>query len=177
MSLSDISFPCAGRRAPASHQSACSWWTFTVQLTLWRWCLQTRSEPGKCVSMNVNADLTFQTFDSTCQEISLHACKFFFFPHFAASLLCFPSLCITFHNLVYHFLLCLLFRDSYISMVTWISSTRLAVRWLNRAQNQSVLCVCEATTGACLEVSIRKPTHSFNRFFFLHTVGSQDWFA
>ncbi|KAM6977229.1 inactive dipeptidyl peptidase 10 [Aplochiton taeniatus] len=42
-------------------------------------------------------------------------------------------------------------RDSYISMVTWISSTRLAVRWLNREQNQSVLCVCEATTGACSE--------------------------
>uniref|UniRef100_A0A669EJF5 Inactive dipeptidyl peptidase 10 n=1 Tax=Oreochromis niloticus TaxID=8128 RepID=A0A669EJF5_ORENI len=42
-------------------------------------------------------------------------------------------------------------RDNYISMVTWISSTRLAVRWLNRAQNQSVLCVCEATTGACSE--------------------------
>ncbi|XP_034021651.1 inactive dipeptidyl peptidase 10-like, partial [Thalassophryne amazonica] len=42
-------------------------------------------------------------------------------------------------------------RESYISMVTWISSTRLAVRWLNRPQNQSVLCVCEATTGACSE--------------------------
>ncbi|XP_056444036.1 inactive dipeptidyl peptidase 10 isoform X2 [Gadus chalcogrammus] len=42
-------------------------------------------------------------------------------------------------------------RDGYISMVTWISSTRLAVRWLNRSQNQSVLCVCEATTGACSE--------------------------
>ncbi|KAM4610195.1 inactive dipeptidyl peptidase 10 [Polymixia lowei] len=42
-------------------------------------------------------------------------------------------------------------RDCYISMVTWISSTRLAVRWLNRAQNQSLLCVCEATTGACSE--------------------------
>ncbi|XP_056280030.1 inactive dipeptidyl peptidase 10 isoform X1 [Pseudoliparis swirei] len=42
-------------------------------------------------------------------------------------------------------------RASYISMVNWISSTRLAVRWLNRAQNQSVLCVCEATTGACSE--------------------------
>ncbi|XP_057676298.1 inactive dipeptidyl peptidase 10 isoform X3 [Corythoichthys intestinalis] len=42
-------------------------------------------------------------------------------------------------------------REGYISMVTWISSTRLAVRWLNRAQNQSVLCVCEATTGACSE--------------------------
>lgn len=43
-------------------------------------------------------------------------------------------------------------RDSYISMVSWISSTRLTVRWLNRVQNQSVLCVCEATTGACSEV-------------------------
>nr|XP_019960254.1 PREDICTED: inactive dipeptidyl peptidase 10-like isoform X1 [Paralichthys olivaceus] len=42
-------------------------------------------------------------------------------------------------------------RESYVSMVTWISTTRLAVRWLNRAQNQSVLCVCEATTGACSE--------------------------
>uniref|UniRef100_A0A4W5N9X1 Inactive dipeptidyl peptidase 10-like n=1 Tax=Hucho hucho TaxID=62062 RepID=A0A4W5N9X1_9TELE len=42
-------------------------------------------------------------------------------------------------------------RDSYISMVKWISSTRLVVRWLNRAQNQSELCVCEATTGACSE--------------------------
>uniref|UniRef100_A0AAZ3NYS6 Inactive dipeptidyl peptidase 10-like n=1 Tax=Oncorhynchus tshawytscha TaxID=74940 RepID=A0AAZ3NYS6_ONCTS len=40
-------------------------------------------------------------------------------------------------------------RDRYISMVTWISSTQLVVRWLNRAQNQSELCVCEATTGAC----------------------------
>lgn len=43
-------------------------------------------------------------------------------------------------------------RDSYISMVSWISSTRLTVRWLNRVQNQSELCVCEATTGACSEV-------------------------
>ncbi|KAK5864213.1 hypothetical protein PBY51_001173 [Eleginops maclovinus] len=42
-------------------------------------------------------------------------------------------------------------RESYISMVSWISSTRLAVRFLNRVQNQSVLCVCEATTGACSE--------------------------
>ncbi|XP_030623526.1 inactive dipeptidyl peptidase 10 [Chanos chanos] len=42
-------------------------------------------------------------------------------------------------------------REGYISMVSWISSTRLAVRWMNRVQNQSVLCVCEATTGACSE--------------------------
>uniref|UniRef100_A0AAY4CUM2 Uncharacterized protein n=1 Tax=Denticeps clupeoides TaxID=299321 RepID=A0AAY4CUM2_9TELE len=39
--------------------------------------------------------------------------------------------------------------DCYISMVNWISSTQLAVRWLNRVQNESVLSVCEATTGAC----------------------------
>ncbi|XP_038866806.1 inactive dipeptidyl peptidase 10 [Salvelinus namaycush] len=45
-------------------------------------------------------------------------------------------------------------RDSYISMVKWISSTRLVVRWLNRAQNQSELCVCEATTGACSEQEV-----------------------
>nr|XP_057906734.1 inactive dipeptidyl peptidase 10 isoform X2 [Doryrhamphus excisus] len=42
-------------------------------------------------------------------------------------------------------------REGYISMVTWTSSTRLALRWVNRAQNQSVLCLCEATTGACSE--------------------------
>ncbi|XP_051781010.1 inactive dipeptidyl peptidase 10 isoform X2 [Erpetoichthys calabaricus] len=42
-------------------------------------------------------------------------------------------------------------RECYIPMVMWISSTRLAVRWLNRAQNMSVLTICEATTGACVE--------------------------
>lgn len=62
---------------------------------------------------------------------------------------------------VYHFLH-RLFRDSYISMATWISSTRLAVRWLNRVQNQSVLCVCEATTGACSEVSGHQLFHISN---------------
>uniref|UniRef100_A0A8C6M9K5 Dipeptidyl-peptidase 10 (Non-functional) n=1 Tax=Nothobranchius furzeri TaxID=105023 RepID=A0A8C6M9K5_NOTFU len=58
-------------------------------------------------------------------------------------------------------------RESYISMVTWISSTRLAVRWLNRAQNQSVLCVCEATTGACSEVSCLHFFHISNLSGFL----------
>nr|XP_014341269.1 PREDICTED: inactive dipeptidyl peptidase 10-like [Latimeria chalumnae] len=43
------------------------------------------------------------------------------------------------------------FREYYISMVMWVSSTRLAVRWLNRAQNSSILAFCEATTGACAE--------------------------
>lgn len=56
-------------------------------------------------------------------------------------------------------------------MVTWISSTRLAARWLNRVQNQSVLCVCEATTGACSEV---------NQSLWLESsclcAGEPDWF-
>ncbi|KAM3857086.1 inactive dipeptidyl peptidase 10-like [Diretmus argenteus] len=42
-------------------------------------------------------------------------------------------------------------RDFYIVMVKWISSTHLAVRWLNRPQNASTLTVCDATTGACLQ--------------------------
>uniref|UniRef100_A0A672IVR4 Uncharacterized protein n=1 Tax=Salarias fasciatus TaxID=181472 RepID=A0A672IVR4_SALFA len=44
-------------------------------------------------------------------------------------------------------------RDLYVSMVSWISSTRLAVRWLNRPQNRSVLAVCDAAAGRCLQVS------------------------
>uniref|UniRef100_A0A673A107 Dipeptidyl peptidase like 10 n=1 Tax=Sphaeramia orbicularis TaxID=375764 RepID=A0A673A107_9TELE len=42
-------------------------------------------------------------------------------------------------------------RDFYITMVKWISNTHLAVRWLNRAQNASLLTVCDATVGACLK--------------------------
>uniref|UniRef100_UPI0037E78251 inactive dipeptidyl peptidase 10-like isoform X2 n=1 Tax=Semicossyphus pulcher TaxID=241346 RepID=UPI0037E78251 len=40
-------------------------------------------------------------------------------------------------------------RDFYISMVRWISNTHLAVRWLNRPQNASLLTVCDATIGVC----------------------------
>ncbi|XP_019746420.1 inactive dipeptidyl peptidase 10-like isoform X2 [Hippocampus comes] len=41
-------------------------------------------------------------------------------------------------------------RDFYITMVKWISNTHLAVRWLTRAQNASVLTVCDAAVGVCL---------------------------
>ncbi|KAI4882780.1 hypothetical protein NFI96_002386 [Prochilodus magdalenae] len=34
-------------------------------------------------------------------------------------------------------------------MVKWATSTKLAVNWLNRAQNISILTLCEATTGVC----------------------------
>ncbi|KAM7375451.1 hypothetical protein PAMA_014519 [Pampus argenteus] len=39
--------------------------------------------------------------------------------------------------------------DFYVTMVKWISNTHLAVRWLNRAQNASLLTVCDATVGVC----------------------------
>ena len=37
-------------------------------------------------------------------------------------------------------------------MVKWATTTKLAVNWLNRAQNISVLTLCEATTGVCTKV-------------------------
>uniref|UniRef100_A0A8C9V231 A-type potassium channel modulatory protein DPP6 n=1 Tax=Scleropages formosus TaxID=113540 RepID=A0A8C9V231_SCLFO len=40
-------------------------------------------------------------------------------------------------------------REYYITMVKWATSTKLAVNWLNRAQNISILTLCEATTGVC----------------------------
>uniref|UniRef100_A0A671WDW6 Dipeptidyl peptidase like 10 n=1 Tax=Sparus aurata TaxID=8175 RepID=A0A671WDW6_SPAAU len=40
-------------------------------------------------------------------------------------------------------------REHYVTMVKWISKTRTSVRWLNRAQNISILTVCDTTTGAC----------------------------
>ncbi|XP_054864422.1 inactive dipeptidyl peptidase 10-like isoform X1 [Amphiprion ocellaris] len=42
-------------------------------------------------------------------------------------------------------------RDFYVTMVKWISDTHLAVRWINRPQNASLLTVCDATIGACLQ--------------------------
>ncbi|XP_066470740.1 inactive dipeptidyl peptidase 10-like [Tiliqua scincoides] len=42
-------------------------------------------------------------------------------------------------------------REYYITMVKWVTRSRLAVRWLNRPQNMSVLSLCEAATGACIE--------------------------
>ncbi|XP_017324623.1 inactive dipeptidyl peptidase 10 isoform X2 [Ictalurus punctatus] len=42
-------------------------------------------------------------------------------------------------------------REHYVVMVKWISKTKTAVRWLNRAQNISILTVCDSTTGACVK--------------------------
>ncbi|XP_004372812.1 dipeptidyl aminopeptidase-like protein 6 isoform X1 [Trichechus manatus latirostris] len=40
-------------------------------------------------------------------------------------------------------------RDYYITVVKWATSTKVAVNWLNRAQNVSILTLCDATTGVC----------------------------
>lgn len=45
-------------------------------------------------------------------------------------------------------------REHYVTMVKWISKTKTSVRWLNRAQNISILTVCDTTTGACVTVNI-----------------------
>uniref|UniRef100_A0A6Q2Z9C8 Dipeptidyl peptidase like 10 n=1 Tax=Esox lucius TaxID=8010 RepID=A0A6Q2Z9C8_ESOLU len=42
-------------------------------------------------------------------------------------------------------------REHYVTMVKWISKTKTTVRWMNRAQNVSILTVCDTTTGACVK--------------------------
>ncbi|XP_036396627.1 inactive dipeptidyl peptidase 10-like [Megalops cyprinoides] len=39
----------------------------------------------------------------------------------------------------------------YIVMVKWVTSLAVAVRWLNRAQNTSILTLCDATSGDCVK--------------------------
>lgn len=66
-------------------------------------------------------------------------------------------------------------------MVTWISNTHLAVRWLNRPQNASLLTVCDATLGVCLQVGVMAiktsdslvafSLHHFNLLFVAETRG------
>ncbi|KAM4561757.1 inactive dipeptidyl peptidase 10-like [Fundulus diaphanus] len=41
--------------------------------------------------------------------------------------------------------------DFYITMVKWVTRQNLSVRWVNRAQNLSVLSLCDASTGACVK--------------------------
>uniref|UniRef100_A0A8C6MEC6 Dipeptidyl peptidase like 10 n=1 Tax=Nothobranchius furzeri TaxID=105023 RepID=A0A8C6MEC6_NOTFU len=40
-------------------------------------------------------------------------------------------------------------RDFYVTMVTWISNKHLAVRWINRPQNVSLLTICDVAVGVC----------------------------
>ncbi|XP_030284917.1 inactive dipeptidyl peptidase 10-like [Sparus aurata] len=39
--------------------------------------------------------------------------------------------------------------EYYITMVRWVTQERLSVRWVNRAQNTSILSLCDVTTSQC----------------------------
>ncbi|XP_029937129.1 inactive dipeptidyl peptidase 10-like [Myripristis murdjan] len=41
--------------------------------------------------------------------------------------------------------------EYYITMVKWVTEEALAVRWVNRAQNMSILSLCNATTAECVK--------------------------
>ncbi|XP_024864521.1 inactive dipeptidyl peptidase 10 isoform X2 [Kryptolebias marmoratus] len=45
------------------------------------------------------------------------------------------------------------FKNSqfYVTVVKWASREQLSVRWVNRAQNVSILSVCDASTGSCMK--------------------------
>ncbi|XP_061776321.1 dipeptidyl aminopeptidase-like protein 6 isoform X2 [Nerophis ophidion] len=74
-------------------------------------------------------------------------------------------------------------REYYITMVKWATSTKLAVNWLNRAQNNSILTLCEATTGVCIKKHEDESTswlhrqneaplfsHDGHKFFFTRAI-------
>lgn len=44
-------------------------------------------------------------------------------------------------------------------MVKWVAQEKLSVRWVNRAQNMSVLSLCDTTAGSC--ITVRHTPHPF----------------
>lgn len=42
--------------------------------------------------------------------------------------------------------------ECYLTMVKWVTQEKLSVRWVNRAQNMSILSLCDVTTGDCTKV-------------------------
>ncbi|XP_053732954.1 inactive dipeptidyl peptidase 10-like [Synchiropus splendidus] len=41
--------------------------------------------------------------------------------------------------------------EHYVTMVTWVTTEVLAVRWVNRAQNMSILTLCDVISEACVK--------------------------
>ncbi|TMS06326.1 Inactive dipeptidyl peptidase 10, partial [Larimichthys crocea] len=39
--------------------------------------------------------------------------------------------------------------EYYVTMVKWVTQEMLSVRWMNRAQNMSILSLCDVTTNDC----------------------------
>lgn len=54
-------------------------------------------------------------------------------------------------------------------MVKWATSTKLAVTWLNRGQNNSILTLCEATTGICVKVKQTLKRGNSLHYFGFHS--------
>ncbi|KAG7272989.1 hypothetical protein CRUP_010173 [Coryphaenoides rupestris] len=59
-------------------------------------------------------------------------------------------------------------REHYITMVTWATRERVAVRWLNRPQNTSVLTLCDVITARC--VNNEEPVFSQDATVFFITL-------
>lgn len=47
---------------------------------------------------------------------------------------------------------CCFHSEHYITMVKWVGPERLSVRWVSRAQNMSILSLCNVVTGICTTV-------------------------
>ncbi|ELW69775.1 Dipeptidyl aminopeptidase-like protein 6 [Tupaia chinensis] len=61
-------------------------------------------------------------------------------------------------------------REHYITMVKWATSTKVAVTWLNRAQNVSILTLCDATTGVCTKNEEPLFSKDGRKFFFVRAI-------
>ncbi|MEJ1279555.1 dipeptidylpeptidase 6 [Cricetulus griseus] len=61
-------------------------------------------------------------------------------------------------------------REYYITMVKWATSTKVAVTWLNRAQNVSILTLCDATTGVCTKNEEPVFSKDGRKFFFVRAI-------
>ena len=68
--------------------------------------------------------------------------------------------------------------EYYITMVKWVTREKLSVRWVNRAQNTSILSLCDVTTSECTKVRLLLWTVFWNlwyilrTFFFLNSISS-----
>ncbi|KAJ3591894.1 hypothetical protein NHX12_007024 [Muraenolepis orangiensis] len=72
-------------------------------------------------------------------------------------------------------------REHYITMVTWTTPQQVAVRWVNRAQNMSILTLCDVITAQCvkkhvmtsekwLDLQNKEPIFSKDGTFFFITL-------
>lgn len=63
--------------------------------------------------------------------------------------------------------------EHYITMVKWVGLQRLSVRWVNRAQNMSILSLCHVETGICTTVrpeGRRTKTQTRVVYFYLYDI-------